>query len=104
MEVTPTAVMRLLADRGKTWPSRPSGRFRDLMTEARSMRGEANIWPPGRAPVLSSNSTMAALLQIRWAMDLDDLALMRRIDELHLDYPFAGSQMLQTFLVREVAA
>ncbi len=31
-----------------------------------------------------------------------DLALMmRRIDELHLDYPFAGSRMLQTFLVRE---
>jgi HTH-like domain len=26
---------------------------------------------------------------------------MRRIDELHLDYPFAGSRMLQTFLVRE---
>jgi putative transposase len=24
-----------------------------------------------------------------------------RIDELHLDYPFAGSRMLQTFLVRE---
>jgi hypothetical protein len=23
----------------------------------------------------------------------DDLALMRRIDELHLDYPFAGSRM-----------
>jgi hypothetical protein len=33
-----------------------------------------------------------------------DLALMRRIDELHRDYPFAGSRMLQTFLVREVAA
>ena len=31
----------------------------------------------------------------------DDLALMRRIDELHLDYPFGGSRMLQTFLVRE---
>jgi len=30
-----------------------------------------------------------------------DLALMRRIDELHLDYPFAGSRMLQNFLVRE---
>ena len=30
-----------------------------------------------------------------------DLALMRRIDELHLDYPFAGSRMLQAFLVRE---
>jgi putative transposase len=26
---------------------------------------------------------------------------MRRVDELHLDYPFAGSRMLQTFLVRE---
>ncbi len=24
-----------------------------------------------------------------------DLALMRRIDELHLDFPFAGSRMLQ---------
>ena len=31
----------------------------------------------------------------------DDLALMRRIDELHLDYPLAGNRMLQTFLVRE---
>jgi putative transposase len=24
-----------------------------------------------------------------------DLALMRRMDELHLDYPFAGSRMLR---------
>jgi putative transposase len=30
-----------------------------------------------------------------------DLALMRRIDELHLDYPFAGSRMLQALLKRE---
>ncbi len=34
-------------------------------------------------------------------LSADDLALMRRIDELHLDYPFADSRMLQTFLVRE---
>jgi putative transposase len=27
-----------------------------------------------------------------------DLALMRRIDELHLDYPFFGSRMLQGLL------
>ena len=27
-----------------------------------------------------------------------DLAVMRRIDELHLDYPFAGSRMLRDFL------
>ena len=31
----------------------------------------------------------------------DDLALMRRIDELHLEYPFAGSRMLRDFLNRE---
>ena len=30
-----------------------------------------------------------------------DLALMRRIDELHLDYPFAGSRMLQGLLKAE---
>jgi putative transposase len=30
-----------------------------------------------------------------------DLAAMRRIDELHLDHPFAGSRMLQGFLLRE---
>ena len=26
-----------------------------------------------------------------------DLALMRRIDELHMEYPFAGSRMLKAF-------
>ena len=30
-----------------------------------------------------------------------DLVLMRRIDELHLDYPFAGSRMLQALLNAE---
>ena len=30
-----------------------------------------------------------------------DLALMRRIDELHLAYPFAGSRMLQGLLLGE---
>ena len=30
-----------------------------------------------------------------------DLALMRRLDELHLDYPFAGSRMLQGLLAAE---
>jgi putative transposase len=30
-----------------------------------------------------------------------DLALMRRIDELHMDYPFAGSRMLQGLLLGE---
>jgi putative transposase len=31
----------------------------------------------------------------------EDLAIMRRIDELHLDYPFAGSRMLRDMLSRE---
>ena len=30
-----------------------------------------------------------------------DLRLMRRIDELHLEHPFAGSRMLREFLLRE---
>ncbi len=30
----------------------------------------------------------------------EDLSAMRRIDELHLDYPFAGSRMLRDFLNR----
>ena len=30
-----------------------------------------------------------------------DLELMRRIDALHLDYPFAGSRMLQGLLAGE---
>lgn len=30
-----------------------------------------------------------------------DLVLMRRIDELHLAYPFAGARMLRDFLTRE---
>ncbi len=31
----------------------------------------------------------------------EDLSLMRRIDELHLEHPFAGSRMLRDFLARE---
>jgi putative transposase len=31
----------------------------------------------------------------------EDLVLMRRIDELHLDYPFAGSRMLRDLLRKE---
>ena len=31
----------------------------------------------------------------------EDLALMRRMDELHLEYPFAGSRMLRDLLRNE---
>ena len=33
----------------------------------------------------------------------EDLKLMRRLDELHLDYPFAGARMLRDLLRREGA-
>ena len=36
-------------------------------------------------------------------MSPEDLALMRRIDELHLERPFAGSRMLRDFLEHEGA-
>lgn len=35
------------------------------------------------------------------SMSAADLCLMRRIDELHLDYPFAGSRMLRSMLANE---
>jgi len=35
------------------------------------------------------------------APSVEDLRIMRRLDELHLDYPFAGSRMLRDFLNRE---
>ena len=35
------------------------------------------------------------------AVSVADLAIMRRIDELHLDHPFAGSRMLRDLLVGE---
>ncbi len=34
-------------------------------------------------------------------VSIADLALMRRIDELHLEYPFAGSRMLRDLLAGE---
>jgi hypothetical protein len=31
----------------------------------------------------------------------DDLAIMRRLDRLHLEFPFAGSRMLRGLLAAE---
>ena len=35
-------------------------------------------------------------------VDEDDLKLMRRIDELQMEYPFAGSRMMRGLLHQEV--
>ena len=37
-------------------------------------------------------------------VSVETLALMRRLDELHLDYPFAGARMLALLLQREGVA
>ena len=34
-------------------------------------------------------------------VSVEDLGIMRRLDELHLDYPFAGARMLRSLLRRE---
>ena len=44
---------------------------------------------------------MALVYYIPRPVSDDDLALMRRIDELHLEHPFAGSRMLRDLLKRE---
>jgi putative transposase len=43
----------------------------------------------------------SSVYYLPWPVSAEDLSVMRRIDELHLDYPFAGSRMLQGLLVRE---
>jgi putative transposase len=43
----------------------------------------------------------ASVYYLPRATPLADLALMRRIDELHLNHPFAGSRMLRDLLAQE---
>lgn len=50
---------------------------------------------------LNWGSAAAASYYLPQPVSVEDLKLMRRMDELHLDYPFAGSRMLQKFLKRE---
>jgi putative transposase len=47
------------------------------------------------------NISRGSVYYKRRPVSAEDLALMRRIDELHLEYPFAGSRMLRDFLNRE---
>ncbi|MCD1636361.1 IS3 family transposase [Martelella mediterranea] len=68
----------------------------------------------GRKAMIDRNHTLSISRQARAlgisrgsvyylprATSAADLALMRRIDELHLDYPFAGNRMLQGPLIAE---
>ena len=47
------------------------------------------------------NISRGSVYYLPWPVSAADLALMRRIDELHLEFPFAGSRMLQGLLAAE---
>ena len=47
------------------------------------------------------NISRGSVYYLPRAMPAADLAIMRRLDRLHLEYPFAGSRMLQGLLVAE---
>jgi putative transposase len=47
------------------------------------------------------NVSRGSVYYLPRAASAADLALMRRIDELHLDFPFAGSRMLRDLLIAE---
>ena len=77
-----------------------SARESRTFAERKAMIGRNDDLPVSRqAKVLGISR--GSVYYLPRAVSAGDLALMRRIDELHLDYPFAGSRMLQTFLVRE---
>ena len=64
------------------------------------MIDRAHPLPVSRQVKLVGISRSSAYYAPRSVSDAD-LALMRRIDELHLDYPFAGARMLMRLLKRE---
>jgi putative transposase len=45
--------------------------------------------------------SLGSIYYVPRLVSLADLALMRRMDELHLDYPFMGARQLRNTLVRE---
>jgi len=47
------------------------------------------------------NISRSSVYYLPRAVPAADLAIMRRIDQLHLDFPFAGSRMLRDLLNAE---
>ena len=58
----------------------------------------ADAFEGGSKPVKVSRGSVYYLPK---PVSVDDLALMRRIDELHLKHPFMGARMLRDQLARE---
>src|SRR5208337_3719833 len=68
--------------------------------ERKAMIDSAHDLPITRQAKLLNISRGSVYYQPR-PVSAEDLAIMRRIDELHLDRPFAGARMLRDFLQRE---
>jgi putative transposase len=64
------------------------------------MIDRTHVLPVSRQVKLLGISRSSAYYAPR-AVSAADLALMRRIDELHLEHPFAGARMLTRMLRRE---
>src|SRR6202023_2792824 len=75
-----------------------SARESRTFAERKAMIDRNDDLPSRQAEVLGISR--GSVYYLPRSVSADYLALMRRIDELHLDYPFAGSRMLQRFLVR----
>ena len=56
---------------------------------------------PVTRQVKALNVSRGSVYYMRRPVSAGDLAIMRRIDELHLEYPFMGSRMLRDMLDRE---
>ena len=58
-----------------------------------------------RLPISSQAKALSisrsGVYRLTRAVPAADLAIMRRMDELHLDFPFAGSRMLRDLLNRD---
>ncbi|MDA9544797.1 integrase [Bradyrhizobium sp. CCBAU 45321] len=67
------------------------------MGSPRRPYGSASPLPTGEALKLARSTVYYEPRPV----SAEDLALMRRLDELHLDYPFAGARMLRSLLRRE---
>src|SRR6202158_5762436 len=67
------------------------------------MIDRSHSWPLSRQAEVLELSRSSLYYEPR-PVSVADLAIMRRIDELHLDYPFAGSRMLRDLLRGEGVA
>src|SRR4029434_4986660 len=79
--------------------------FRRSARQRRSAERKAMIDRAHDLPITKQaaarNITRGSIYYSPRPVSASDLALMRRIDELHLEFPFAGSRLLRDLLAAE---